>query len=140
MSKMRSPNNKSKPVEQPREVRFLRTRRILLRMLQRVGQGELLRQREVPRELCFELPLKRKFTLTDLSGKIKKEYYAPEARACPACKAVLMNVEKCKHTDCPTCGKSFCWLCLSIKDQSGVWPCGSFNLYCGLASNQRIHS
>jgi hypothetical protein len=53
----------------------------------------------------------------------------PQYRACPHCRTIIEHKEACKHMECTSCHKFFCWVCLSVKDKA--WPCGSFNEYCG---------
>jgi len=73
----------------------------------------------------------------------------PSLRACPHCGALVEHSADCKHMKCPACGKEFCFICLSKRDdkagsgggwltflgQAG-WQCGRYNTPCTSAPRQ----
>lgn len=78
------------------------------------------------------------FKLIDKKDNVKKDYMTPQYRACPHCNIVIEHIKACKHMNCYSCSKSFCWVCLGLKDKN-VWPCGAFNEYCGkVAQAQKL--
>ena len=80
-----------------------------------------------------------KFELFNKIKNKKIEYITPQYRACPHCSCIIEHREACKHMQCKSCSRSFCWVCLSVKDQQGNWPCGKYNEYCGkVAQKQKV--
>jgi len=53
----------------------------------------------------------------------------PSIRACPNCCQLITHTQACKHMDCRNCRKSFCFVCLKPRLDSG-WQCGSYSSKC----------
>jgi hypothetical protein len=90
----------------------------------------------IPKDLLKMCSFDRvfKFHVNDATLEIN----TPKYRACVHCNEILENYISCKHTKCTSCKNSFCWICLS-SPAKGVWPCGSFNSYCGkVAQAQKL--
>jgi len=88
--------------------------------------------------------------LLECEEKIVAGVKTPSLRACPHCGALVEHTAACKHMKCPACGKEFCFICLSKRDntarggqqswlgffgQSG-WQCGRYNTPCASAPRQ----
>ena len=58
----------------------------------------------------------------------------PSIRACPFCGALVQHTDACKHMNCPTCSRAFCFICL--KKNEGGWQCGNWNTKCPPAPRQ----
>merc|ERR1719242_1778421 len=53
----------------------------------------------------------------------------PSIRACPNFCQLITHTQACKHMDCRNCKKSFCFVCLKPRLDSG-WQCGSYSSKC----------
>ncbi|XP_069101827.1 uncharacterized protein [Argopecten irradians] len=67
----------------------------------------------------------------------------PVVRACPKCQCIIEfdDSDLCKHMTCPnrTCRTRFCFICLSIQNNTGHWPCGSAFAPCTPAPRQKVN-
>lgn len=87
--------------------------------------------------------------LLECDEKVIAGVRTPSLRACPHCGALVEHSAACKHMKCPACGKEFCFICLSKRDnkpggglswvpfygQTG-WQCGRYNAPCTPAPRQ----
>jgi len=60
---------------------------------------------------------------------IGEQENVPSIRACPNCCQLITHTQACKHMDCRNCRKSFCFVCLKPRLDSG-WQCGSYSSKC----------
>lgn len=60
---------------------------------------------------------------------IGEQQDVPSIRACPNCCQLITHTQACKHMDCRNCRKSFCFVCLKPRLDSG-WQCGSYSSKC----------
>ena len=87
--------------------------------------------------------------LLECDEKVIAGVKTPSLRACPYCGALVEHSAACKHMKCPACGKEFCFICLSKRDDKaggGVswflfygqtgWQCGRYNAPCAPAPRQ----
>ena len=83
--------------------------------------------------------------LFECKEKVITGVRTPSLRACPHCGALVEHSAACKHMKCPACGKEFCFICLSKRDEKGVWiplygqtgwQCGRYNTSCNPAPRQ----
>jgi hypothetical protein len=89
-------------------------------------------------EVLEKSPWNKKFNLKD-KDKVAP-YMAPKHRACPNCKTLIKHSSGCKHMACPVCLKSFCWICLGLKENN-KWKCGDPFDYCGtIAGVQKFNA
>ncbi|XP_069102326.1 uncharacterized protein [Argopecten irradians] len=67
----------------------------------------------------------------------------PVVRACPKCQCIIEfdDSDLCKHMTCPnrTCRTRFCFICLSIQNNTRHWPCGSAFAPCTPAPRQKVN-
>ena len=61
----------------------------------------------------------------------------PTIRACPNCSQLINHTDACKHMDCTSCKKSFCFVCLKMK-KNGNWQCGGHSDVCPVAPRQDV--
>jgi len=64
----------------------------------------------------------------------------PAVRCCPNCCQLILHTDACKHMDCKSCKKSFCFVCLKGKKSNGEWQCGSHSSVCPVAPRQDMRS
>lgn len=83
---------------------------------------------------------KQETSLILQAARIKDIYgvQCPSIRACPKCGFVIEHAEKCKHMACKSCKQDFCFVCLSLKQPDGRWPCGSYSTKCPPAPKQTV--
>ena len=84
--------------------------------------------------------------LLECKEKVITGVKTPSLRACPHCWAIVEHSDACKHMKCPACGKEFCFICLSKRDDKGQgwfpfygqtgWQCGRYNAACVSAPRQ----
>jgi len=84
------------------------------------------------RDLCDILAMAEKKTIGSVEG-------VPSIRCCPSCCQLISHVQACKHMDCKNCRKSFCFVCLKPRLDSG-WQCGSYSNPCPVAAVQGMES
>merc|ERR1719273_2171364 len=72
---------------------------------------------------------------------IGEQTEVPSIRACPNCCQLITHTQACKHMDCRNCKKSFCFVCLKPRLDSG-WQCGSYSSKCpdGVKAAQGMES
>merc|ERR1711879_78455 len=73
-------------------------------------------------DLCDILQMAEKKTIGEQTD-------VPSIRACPMCQQLITHVQACKHMDCRSCKKAFCFVCLKPRLDSG-WQCGSYSSKC----------
>lgn len=59
----------------------------------------------------------------------------PDVRACPKCGLLIQHKDACKQMECP-CKQKFCFICLTVANESGRYQCGSWNTKCVVAPRQ----
>ena len=60
-----------------------------------------------------------------------------KTRLCPGCSFIINFDGVCKHMTCPSCGTSFCFVCLELYNtEDGIWPCGEYDEECNMAPHQ----
>lgn len=60
----------------------------------------------------------------------------PSIRACPKCGFIIEHSDNCKHMTCKSCQQAFCFMCLSLMQANGTWPCGGSYDKCHVAPKQ----
>jgi len=87
------------------------------------------------RDLCEILQMAETKTIGEQTN-------VPSIRCCPTCSQLITHTQACKHMDCRNCRKSFCFVCLRLRDPKKGWQCGSYSSRCpgGVAPRQGMDS